>query len=85
MFPSPRLLAAARVLVGLSQRELAAEAGLAASSVGRYEAGLSTMRANTFSAIIKVLKRRGVRFLDETSEIEMGVYLSRAASPIQGD
>jgi transcriptional regulator with XRE-family HTH domain len=78
MLPPPRLLAAARVLVGLSQRELAAEAGLAASVVGRYEAGLSTLRSDSFGAILTVLRGRGIRFADETEEVAMGVFVLRA-------
>lgn len=73
--PQPRVLAAARVLAGLTQRELAGEAGVAASSVGRYEAGLSSMRVDTLRAILVVLAKRGVRFVDETATIATGVLL----------
>ena len=76
--PPPRLLAAARVLVGLSQRDLATEAGLAVSSVGRYEAGLSGLRSDSLAAILKVLARRGIRFIDPTDEVEAGLVLLRA-------
>lgn len=82
ILPPPRLLAAARVLVGLSQRELAAEAGLAVSSVGRYEAGLSTMRADSLGSILAVLRKRGVRFLEETGEVAMGILLLKEAPGI---
>ena len=82
--PPPRLLAAARVLVGLSQRDLAAEAGLAVSSVGRYEAGLSGLRSDSLAAILGVLARRGVRFIDPTDEVEAGLVLLRIAPGVQG-
>ena len=82
--PSPRLLAAARVLVGLSQRDLAGEAGLAVSSVGRYEAGLSTLRADSLAAILEVLRRRGVRFIDPTDEVEAGLVLLRPTPGSRG-
>jgi hypothetical protein len=75
--PPPRLLAAARALAGLSQRELATEAGVAASSIGRYEAGLSRFRSDSFEAILGALRRHGIRFIDETPEVAMGVYLIR--------
>lgn len=67
------------MLVGLSQRDLAGEAGLAVSSIGRYEAGLSTLRADSLAAILEVLRRRGVRFIDPTDEVEAGVVLLRPA------
>jgi transcriptional regulator with XRE-family HTH domain len=67
------VLAAARVLVGLTQRELASAAGLAASSVARFEAGRSTLRADSLGAILAVLKARGIRFVEETDEIAEGV------------
>ena len=73
------MLAAARVLVGLSQRDLATEAGLAVSSVGRYEAGLSGLRSDSLAAILGVLARRGVRFIDPTDEVEAGLVLLRIA------
>ena len=67
------------MLVGLSQRELAAEAGLAVSSVGRYEAGLSGLRSDSLAAIFKVLAKRGIRFVDPTDEVEVGLVLLRTA------
>ena len=82
--PPPRLLAAARVLVGLSQRELATEAGLAVSSVGRYEAGLSGLRSGSLAAILKVLAKRGIRFVDPTYEVEVGLVLLRTAPNASG-
>ena len=76
--PSPRLLAAARVLLGLTQRDLAAEAGLAVSSIGRFEAGLTGLHSASLAAILSVLRKRGVRFLDPTDEIEAGLVLLRS-------
>jgi transcriptional regulator with XRE-family HTH domain len=73
--PQPRLVAAARVLIGLSQRELAAAAGVAIASIARYEAGTSTLRSNSFAAILTVFRAHGVRFVEETEEIAMGVLL----------
>lgn len=78
------MLAAARVLVGLSQRELATEAGLAVSSVGRYEAGLSGLRSASLAAILDVLRRHGVRFVDPTEEVEAGLVLLRRTPDAQG-
>jgi transcriptional regulator with XRE-family HTH domain len=67
------------MLVGLSQRELAKAAGLATSSVSRYETGLSTLRADSFGAILSVLRSRGIRFMEETDDVAMGVMLMRTA------
>lgn len=78
--PSPRLLAAARSLVGLSQGELAVAAGLAKSSIGRYEAGLTALRSDTLGAILAVLRARGVRFVEETDEVAMGLLLMKTRS-----
>ena len=73
--PSPRLLAAARVLVGLSQKELAAEAGVSATVIGRYKSGATTLRSNSLDAILTALRRNGVRLVDPTEEVAMGVVL----------
>jgi transcriptional regulator with XRE-family HTH domain len=77
ILPPPRLLAAARVLAGLSQRELATQAGIATSVIGRYEAGHSRLRSDSFEAILQVLRARGIRFVDATDKIAMGVLLIR--------
>jgi predicted transcriptional regulator len=78
--PPPRLLAAARVLVGLSQRELAALARIGTSTIARYEAGLSDLRGSSFDAILTVLRQRGIRFVDSTDEIAMGIVMLRDRS-----
>jgi hypothetical protein len=77
ILPPPRLLAAARVLVGITQRELATEAGLDRSLIARYEAGLSLLRADSFGAILVVLRNYGVHFVEESEKVEMGVQLVR--------
>jgi transcriptional regulator with XRE-family HTH domain len=84
VLPPPRLLAAARVLVGLSQRELAAEAGLDRSLIGRYEAGLSMLRADSLGAILVVLKAHGIRFVEDMDGVEMGVLLVRDRKILEG-
>jgi transcriptional regulator with XRE-family HTH domain len=75
--PLPRALAAARALVGMSQRELATAAGLSTRSVAGYEAGLSMLRADNLGAIMGVLRQRGIRFLEESDDVAMGVLLLR--------
>jgi transcriptional regulator with XRE-family HTH domain len=75
ILPPPRLLTAARALAGLTQRELAQAAGINTSLIGRYEAGLSTLRSDSFNAILTALRRYGIRFVGETDEVAMGVLL----------
>jgi predicted transcriptional regulator len=83
--PAPRLLAAARVLAGLSQRELAATAGIGTSTIARYEAGLSGLRGVTFQRILDALRKHGIRFVDSTDEIEMGVVALRGSARQAGE
>lgn len=60
--PPPRFLAAARVLAGLSQVDLARLAGVAVSSLARYERGDRTIRSDTLAALLTVLRARGIQF-----------------------
>ena len=50
-------------------------AGVARTSVGRYEASLTGLHSNSSAAIIKVLNKRGIRFVEETDEVAAGVFL----------
>lgn len=80
--PTPRLLAAARTLAGISQRQLAQEAGLNTSSIGKYEAGLTTMKGESFERVLGALRARGIRFLGATATTSMGLVVEkRAADP----
>lgn len=47
----------------------------------RYEKGHSMLRADSMGAIIGVLRGRGVRFVEATSIIAMGVVLMRDEQP----
>ena len=77
--PPPKLIAAARLIAGLTQRELAVEAGVGTSSLARYEAGMGSMRVDTLSAVVAALRNHGIRFLDPTPEILIGLALVRPA------
>jgi transcriptional regulator with XRE-family HTH domain len=69
--PSPRLLVAARTLVGLGQEELAERAGISASALRRLERGETSARSSTVDAITRALLALGVEFLlDPTGEKE---------------
>lgn len=69
------------MLVGMTQGQLAEAAGLAKSSVGRYEAGLAGLHSDSFGAILAVLSECGVRFVEKTDEVEVGVLLLRKSMP----
>ena len=55
-----RVIAAGRMLTGLDQEQLAAEAGLSASTVSKIEIGKRNVRADTLRAVIQALDRLGV-------------------------
>ena len=54
------------------------------SSVGRYEAGLSGLRSDSLAAILVVLAKRGIRFVDPTDEVEMGLVLLKTTPDASG-
>ena len=55
-----RVIAAGRMLAGLDQEQLAAEAGLAPSTVSKIENGRHRVRATTLRAVHDALDRLGV-------------------------
>ena len=73
--PPPRLLAAGRVLAGLSQRDLAKAAGVSSNSIARYESGVANMRADNLGALVEVLRGLRVRFVGESRDAELGLEL----------
>lgn len=60
----PAQIRAARGLLGISQSELAATAGVSLITVKRAEAGEAT-REGTGAAIRQALERKGVEFIEE--------------------
>ena len=72
-----RLIMAARILAGLSQAELAAQADCAISALARFEQGRTQPRLDTVRALVGALTRNGVEFLPETQRHEGGVALVR--------
>lgn len=79
LLPPPRLLAAARVLAGLTQAMLAKEAGIGVATVRRYEGGVGMMRVDTLAAAVEALRKHGVYLLPETDEVEMGVFIKKGS------
>ena len=72
-----RLLTAARIMAGLSQAELAAQANCAVSALARFEQGRTQPRLDTVRALVGALARNGIEFLPETQRHEGGVALVR--------
>ena len=66
---------AARVLAGLSQAELAAQAGVAVSVLARFEQGLSQPRLGTIRAVLAVLAAHGIELTGETERYAGGIGL----------
>ena len=55
-----RVIAAGRMLTGLDQEQLAAEAGLSPSTVSKIELGKRNVRSETLRAVVQALDRLGV-------------------------
>ncbi len=55
-----RVMAAARMLAGLDQIELAAAAGLSPSTISKIEQGRKNVRQDTLRAVGQALERLGV-------------------------
>lgn len=55
---------AARVLLRITQSDLASLAGVAEATIKRFEAGLHTPRPSTLKAIRDALEARGIEFMN---------------------
>jgi len=55
-----RVIAAARMLAGLDQHQLAAAAGLSPSTISKIEQGRKNVRQDTLRAVAKALEGLGV-------------------------
>ena len=73
MLPTPRLVIAARILAGLSQNDLATEAGIGIATLRRYERGDTNPRADKLNAILGALRAHGVQFVEETDAVSEGI------------
>jgi transcriptional regulator with XRE-family HTH domain len=76
---------AARMLIGMSQRELALEAKIPRTSLARYETGVGGLNQKTFSALFKVFEAWGVHFIQNEGEMARGVYLKSDAPILRTD
>jgi transcriptional regulator with XRE-family HTH domain len=70
---------AARALVGMTQRDLAAASGISEISIKNIERGATDPRASTLAAIQKALGQAGVVFLDhgDVRDGGLGVRLKK--------
>ncbi len=95
MLRSPRVLAAARALAGMSHSDLAAAAGIAVSVLQAIEQGRSDPKLSTVLALLDALKARGVELVPESDRVAWGVLVTRGseaerfgsghAAPARGD
>ncbi|MFH5925491.1 helix-turn-helix transcriptional regulator [Roseomonas xinghualingensis] len=79
MFRSPRLLVAARAIAGMSQAELATDAGIALSVLQAIEQGRSDPKISTVLALLDALKARGVELVPETERVAGGVFVLKGS------
>jgi hypothetical protein len=82
MLPSPRQIAAARVLLGLSRAELAAKAGLHVNALKRLEQGVTNPRRTTLEAVMRALDADGIEFLSETADRGEGIIRRKSRGEI---
>ncbi len=61
-----RVVAAARMLAGLDQHQLAAAAGLSPSTISKLEQGRKNVRQGTFRAVSQALEQLGVDLTQNT-------------------
>ncbi len=69
-------LRAARVLLGLRQKDLARIAGMAVATINAAELGSKATRPLTLKILGEVLARAGVEFLPEDDRFGPGVKLA---------
>ena len=75
MLRSHRLFIAARALAGLSQSELASQAGVALSVLQAVEQGRSDPKLTTILALLDVLKSKGIELLPDSSSVAFGLFV----------
>jgi transcriptional regulator with XRE-family HTH domain len=81
MLATPKLLKAARNLLGLTLDEVGEAAGLSGKTVARVEAGGKRTTIEAAEAIQGVFERRGFQFLQETEEYGQGLRLPKKLIP----
>ncbi len=77
MLPTGRLIKAARILLGWSQAQLAAKAGVGRNSLSRLEVEEVDPRSSTIRKLTEALEEGGIRFMHASDDDEGGVLLRR--------
>lgn len=72
---TPLQMKLARTAVGLGVRELATQAGVAPSTIQRFESGRGDMHSRTLDRVRQVLEEAGVIFIDADASGGPGVRL----------
>lgn len=85
MLPTGRLIKAARILIGWSQSQLAAKAGVSRIALARLEADLVDSRGSTIEKLVSALEKGGVRFIPATHEDEMGIALRKRQKEVAAE
>ena len=80
MIASPRVLKAARVMLGWSQEELADRSGIGRTSLSKLEAGSTQVRLHTIRAVQAALQEGGIKFLPEGETEGEGVRFKATGS-----
>ncbi len=62
---TPHQIRGARAMLGMTQADLAARAGLSATALNSIERGASDPRASNLAAIQRALEAAGVEFIPE--------------------
>lgn len=76
-----RQLQAGRVLVGLSQPELADQATVGRTALTKFENGITLYpRISLIEAVKTALKAKGIEFLPDSDQEGFGVYLKESKS-----
>ena len=74
----PEQVRMARAALGLGVRELAAQAGVAFTTINRFETGKSGLQLSSAEAIRRALEAQGVQFL-EGGQVAAGPGVAMAA------
>src|SRR5262245_41157167 len=81
----PRQCRAGRALLGWSRARLAAESGVPAPTLEKYERGLSEPMLRTVARLRRAMERAGVTFLDGTKDHGPGVMLAAPSESPPGE
>ena len=82
--PTPRMMMAARELLGLTQRQLADRAGVSFSALRRFEGGSMNTRLGTLDKLATALNEEGIRFRVTADEVQVALAIKPDAASHPG-